>query len=213
MKHEIWTGGKCVGWLLAAVVCVAAAPVWAVPTYSFTDITHNNETNAMIGEAQLLMKVEGIPGQDVSFTFRNTGPLNCSICDVYFDDGSLLGLAALVRGEGVIFEQGANPPDLPGGNSISPPFEVTEGFLAQASAPHTPDHGVNPGEWLTIVFSLEDGQTYDVLDDLHSGDLRVGLHVQAFCRGGSESFVTGDVPPSSAFPCPVQWSWAPWGPA
>ena len=41
------------------------------------------------------------------------------------------------------------------------------------------------------MFSLEDGQTYDVLDDLDSGDLRVGLHVQAFCRGGSESFVTG----------------------
>ena len=122
MKHEIWTGGKCVGWLLAAVVCVAAAPVWAVPTYSFTDITHNNETNAMIGEAQLFMEVAPVGVGQVSFTFGNTGPLNCSICDVYFDDGSLLGLAALVPGEGVIFEQGANPPDLPGGKQHQPAF-------------------------------------------------------------------------------------------
>ena len=53
------------------------------------------------------------------------------------------------------------------------------------------------------MFDLKDGKTYsDVLDDLDSGDLRIGIHVQAFESGAGESFVNnGPVVPAPARCC------------
>jgi hypothetical protein len=75
-----------------------------------------------------------------------------------------------------------------------PAFNVTGMFKADADNP-SPAKGINPGEWLGIFFALQSGQTYaDVINDLATGELRVGLHVQAFSGGGSESFVNTPVP-------------------
>ncbi|HKJ24663.1 MAG TPA: hypothetical protein VKB65_07565, partial [Myxococcota bacterium] len=111
------------------------------------------------------------------------------ISEIYFDDGALLAIAAVVDGPGVDFEQDANPPNLPGGQNVSPPFQVTEGFLAQ-SVPAPSMNGAGPLEWVAIDFTLQGAQTYaDVLDDLDTGALRIGVHVIAYGSGGSESFV------------------------
>jgi hypothetical protein len=49
---------------------------------------------------------------------------------------------------------------------------------------------VNPGEYLAVLFSLQTGMTYqDVVNALNSEDLRIGIHVQGFANGGSESFI------------------------
>jgi hypothetical protein len=41
-----------------------------------------------------------------------------------------------------------------------------------------------------ITFDLINGGTVqDVLDELANGEIRVGIHVQGFATGGSESFV------------------------
>lgn len=128
------------------------------------------------------------------FHFRNAGPEASSISEVYFDDGSLLALSTVVDGPGVDFEPDANPPDLPGGENAVPPFQVTEGFLAQ-SVPSPSMNGVGPSEWVMIDFTLQGGQTYlDVVDDLTTGALRIGIHVIAFDSGGSESFINAPVP-------------------
>jgi hypothetical protein len=117
-----------------------------------------------------------------------------SVTDVYFDDGSLLGISSITNGPGVSFTQDASPPNLPGGNNISPPFQVTAGFLAD-SDPAVQPNGVNPGEWLKISFSLQSGGTFsDVINELSDGRLRIGIHVQGFSSGGSESFVNVPVP-------------------
>lgn len=71
-------------------------------------------------------------------------------------------------------------------------------FKADADNP-PPAKGVNPGETLGIFFALQGTQTYaDVVNELASGQLRVGLHVQAFDGGGSESFVNMPVPVPAA---------------
>ena len=50
--------------------------------------------------------------------------------------------------------------------------------------------GVNPGESLGILFDLQPGSAFgDVLAQLVSGELRIGIHVQGFASGGSESMV------------------------
>jgi hypothetical protein len=122
----------------------------------------------------------------VSFTFTNTGSEASSIADVYFDDGTLLGIASILDGTGVDFEEGASPANLPAGNTVG--FDVT--FAADSSPPVQPN-GVNPGEELTIIFDLLTGQDLaDTLAALVDGSLRIGLHVQGFeAEDGSESFV------------------------
>lgn len=130
----------------------------------------------------------------VDFVFYNNGPAPSSITDVYFDDGTLLGIAAIVNGTGVKFSQYATPSNLPGGNAIYPPFITTQGFSADSDKP-VQINGVNPGEWLIIRFNLSGSYTLsDTLSALQYGSLRIGIHVQGFASGGSESFVNNPTP-------------------
>ncbi len=180
------------------VFTLMAAQAQATPTtLGFFNITGNSAINA--GTAtQYTVEVQDLGGGRVSFTFRNTGPAASSITDVYFDDGALLGIASITNGPGVSFSQGASPGNLPGGNSISPPFVTTAGFLAD-SDPAVQPNGVNPGEFLQILFDLRTGTNFnDVLADLTTGALRIGIHVQGFADGGSESFVNVPLPEPAA---------------
>jgi len=163
-------------------------------TIGFDCLTGNLAGDCAIGEAQLTVEVKDQGAGVVRFHFRNAGPEASSISEVYFDDGSLLALSTVTDGPGVDFEPDASPPDLPGGENAVPPFQVTEGFLAQ-SVPSPSMNGVGPSEWVMIDFTLQGGQTYlDVVDDLTTGALRIGIHVIAFDSGGSESFINTPVP-------------------
>jgi len=177
--------------ITAALVARSPAHAVAEQWFSFnTSCTNNDAGNVATGAAQLYVRVTAGPGANqVTFHFINIGPNASSIADVYFDDGSLLGIASIVDGPGVDFEQDASPGNLPGGNNCVPDFEVTEGFSADSEPPSQPN-GVNPTEWLDITFDLQAGMTFDdVVAQLNSGALRIGLHVQGFANGLSDSFI------------------------
>ena len=187
--------------VLSFVVALAglyAGPAAADVVLSFDAVSANSVDDVTTGEAQFSVTVSPGPSSNqVSFTFNNTGLLASSITDVYFDDGTLLGIATITDGAGVDFEQGASPPNLPSGNNASPPFVAT--FTADSKPPAQPN-GVNPGEFVTIVFNLQSGLDFDdVVAALNlggaTGGLRIGIHVQGFDRGGSESF--GNNPPNN----------------
>jgi len=186
---------------LVLTIIIAAAltlpmPVSAQVTYSFENITNNSATNAAIGENQLFVDVSDAGSGQVLFTIQNIGPEASSITDVYFYDGALLSLAAINNTAGVQFSQGSTPPNLPGGTNIIPNFVVTAGLSADSDSPVQPN-GVNPGESLGITFDLQGGSTFnDVLNGLDDGSLRVGIHVQGFADGASESFVNDGVIPT-----------------
>ena len=104
--------------------------------------------------------------------------------------------------------QGAKPENLPGGELLSPDFEVTGGFLVDSdpsgksliSKVYKP--GVEPGQFLGILFNLptidagfeRDTSFSDVIEGLRNSNLRIGLHVRGFDDGGSESFVNNPEP-------------------
>jgi hypothetical protein len=192
---------------ITAIVLTAgvllAAPAYAGLILGFDNVTSNSAADVATGEAQLFVEVNDLGGNQVSFRFFNTGPNASSITDVYFDDGTLLGIASISdSGGGVAFSQGASPGNLPGGATIN--FNTSAGFSADSDPPVQPN-GVNPGEWLTIVFNLINGQTYaDTINALNLslaspgtdvfGGLRIGIHVQGFAGGGSESFVNNGPP-------------------
>lgn len=176
-------------WTLFAAIAAAWSSTAAAATFGFYSITNNSLIDAGIGEAQFFVDVTN-GNQSATFTFRNEGPLPAVITEIYFDDGSLLGIASIFDNPpSVDYVQGANPPDLPGANNISPPFQVTAGFLAEPVMP--PFHsGVGPGEQVAIVFDLVNGGTLqDVIDEIVDGTLRIGIRGQGFDGGGSEAFV------------------------
>jgi hypothetical protein len=175
------------------------APLARADTFGFGCISDNNAINCATGEAQLFVDVAAGPGANqVRFDFGNLGPLPSSIADVYFEDGTLLGIALIINGAGVDFSQGASPGDLPSGNLATPPFSATVGFTADSNPPAQPN-GVNPGESLGIVFDLINGQDFDdTIAALGDGSLRIGIHVQGFDGGGSEAFVNN--PPNGGPP-------------
>lgn len=212
----ISTGGLfrrsfCALTLIAGVSLGGVSVASAAPTVTlgFDNITGNNAVDAANGEGQLFVDVVDLdPTGQVRFNFRNIGPEAMSITDVFFDDGSLLGIASLVDADdgsggdsNVDFSEGASPPSLPGGNTID--FNTSADFLADSDAPITAN-GVQPGQSLGVIFDLQSGQGFqDVLDALDlarnnpgvdvTGGLRIGIHVQGFDGGGSEGFVNNGV--------------------
>ncbi len=185
---------------LAASVALAGATSAAALTYNFTNVTNNNATNAAAGAAQLSVDVTDAGAGKVAFTFNNAGPLASSITDIYWDDqsGSLGTRGAITASTGVSYSWGASPGNLPGGNTIG--FSVSpRGAAADSDTPIQP-MGVNPGEWVKLIWSLASGKTYaDVLAALNfggdrAGSMRIGIHVQGFSNGGSESFVNSTPP-------------------
>lgn len=195
--------------ILILIVCLIAAPTEA-DLYSFAQITNNTSTS--VG-AQLCVDVSSYGTNQVLFRFYNDGPagslydvavpIYSSICDVYFDDGALLGIAAIDNPTGVSFFQFATPKNLCGGQNLSPPFETTSGFSADSDSPVQPN-GVNPGEYVGIVFNLEPNKDFDdVISAINLGfsnpwledSLRIGIHVQAIgISGNSDSFIMTPVP-------------------
>ena len=168
-------------------VLVVAAGLASAQTYGFDCVTHNSAANCAAGEAQILVDLGSALATQARFTFTNVGTTAMSLTDVYFDDGTLLGIAAVTGSSGVSFSQFASPGNLPGGNAIG--FQTTAGFSADSNPPVQPN-GVNPGESLSILFDLKPGRSFaEIAGDLASGALRIGVHVQGYGGGGSESFV------------------------
>lgn len=183
------------------VATIIGLTLWAgqasADSFSFDNITANNLGNAAIGEAQLSMDVTW-DGTFAVFKFSNSGPEASSITDIYFDDDVPMLLFADFNesGLGVDFSEGASPSNLPGGNTYS----FTSDYAYDSDPPAQPN-GVNPGEWLEIVFNLSNGYTFqNILDSLYDDTMRVGIHVQGFENGGSESFIAdpGDPVPEPA---------------
>jgi hypothetical protein len=180
--------------------CLVLLGAWlpenaAAVTYTFNGITNNNAGDTTVGETQLSVNVTDAGGGLVRFELLNAGPAASSITDIYFDDAGLFAdLNTIQESAGVSFSEGASPGNLPGGNSITPKFTVTTGLLADSDPPVQPN-GVNPGEWVAVYLALAAGQTFaDVLADLADLSLRIGIHVQGFFGGGSESFINNPSP-------------------
>lgn len=173
---------------IAIVVMVACGQVFAA-SYGFTNITLNDPTNAAIGETQLSMSVFD-HGSQALFEFYNIGEEACSITQIYFDDSvlSLLDSIAYIDDSdpGVSFSEGASPPNLPGRNAVG---GFTVSFSISPDAPTQPN-GVNPDETVGIMFNLGSTSSFnELITGVNHADLRVGMHVQGFESGGSESYI------------------------
>ena len=203
-KKTDWRSSRLCVLLLLLVSLPGAVRADLSSTYGFARISNNGAVD--VGP-QLLVDVISndayAAANQVLFKFRNEGPVASSICDVYFDDGTLLGMAGVIDSSGTSFSQGARPRDFPGGAALSPAFETTADFSADSDSPPQPN-GVNPGEWVGIIFNLKPGKTFaSVIEAIGLGlsnpwdenSLRIGIHVQGLPDNDeSDLFLHAPVP-------------------
>lgn len=203
--------------LLGALLAVGgfAIPAQAGLTYGFTHLVEEGDgpselANGAIGESQLWVDVDPFGSNQVLFTFRNEGSEVCFIAGVYFYDGALLGISELIDSDdpdggpygdaGVDFTEdetdAVNPKDLPGAKKLVAGYGLD--LLDAADNDPGAINGVNPGEWLGVVFDLlppPPDYTYsDVIAGLNSRDILIGIKVQGFADGGSEAFYNNPEP-------------------
>ena len=182
--------------VVVSMICVSGVQAGLdTETYNFINITNNNAADASAGEGQISVMVSDHGAGQVSFKFLNEGPADCVITEIYFQDGSILDFASINESLAEVdFKEDevgdVSPKNLPGGKSIDPAFIATTAFSIEPVNPE-PTWGVNPGEWVEIVYTLKPGKTYDhIIQELNDQTLRIGIHVQGFESGGSESFIT-----------------------
>lgn len=183
------------GALWLALLATAALPAASFGIVTgFTGITNNNAASTAAGETQLWVDITSPQANQVLFTFGNTGTAQSTITQIYFEQGPLSDLLQIIN-SGTAFQE-TGPGVLPGGNGQPVSFQTM--FEADANNPR-PKNGVNNGpavggDTVGLLFSLASQKTYqDVLNQLDDGQLRIGLHVQNFANGYSESFI--DQPP------------------
>lgn len=204
------------GAALAAMLFICGSA--SAATLRFGGVPGSTGTNNDSGEQQLTVDIFS-PSTDpvregnfIAFLFKNIGSAQSTITDIYFDDGTILGLATIVDDpdNGVDFGQPVEPPNLPGGQNLTPPFEATQAFSVgnePGVANGIDNDPEGDGESLTLIFELLPGLTFDdTLAALLDGTLRIGLHVQNFADGGSASFV--NLPPGTPVPLPAPASLA-----
>ncbi len=149
------------------------SPAEAGFTYGFAGITNNNAGDVAIGEHQIKVDFASRRKNRVRVRFDNQGMDASSITDVYFDDslGVFDSIRTIKKTDGVSFS------------------ESTLGLNADSDPP-VQINGVNPGEKLVLIMQIAAGSNFnDVVNAINSSALRVGIHVQGFASGGSESFV------------------------
>lgn len=131
----------------------------------------------------------------VQFRFTNNVGIASSITDIYFDDKNLPSIAlpmTIQASAGVAFSKDATPANLPGGNAVS----FTADFSADSNSPIIANGINNKDEWLNIIFNYAAGASLaTVQSQLQSGELVIGLHVQAVAPNGSSvSYYSTNVP-------------------
>lgn len=166
---------------IAIVLLTIASTSQANYVYNFQAFGGNGQDVSIPG---LNLSVEVYAdGTGVAFKFQNSSSISSAICDIYYDDGDLLGISSLNWGtqNEVRFSAGASPSNLPGGNNLTPKFETSspaEHFNADSDSPVS-KNGISPGEWLIIKFNLINGGSFsNVISQLNSGEIRIGLHIQ-----------------------------------
>jgi PEP-CTERM motif len=162
--------------VLSAVLLAALGSAHAQSASgSFDCITLNSTGSCSQGESSLSWVWDG----SSMFTIFNAAG-GGHVSEVYFDldVGTSASFNLAASSSGVLFSPGANPPSLPGGNTVA--FSSDAAF----DSPNGNSGGINGGEWAAFTVTGTSGAM----------DFLSGLHVRSLFNGQSESFVTVTTP-------------------
>jgi hypothetical protein len=195
VKFGSWKiGAVCALALSAAFVCQANV------IYDFK--IFNNDYWSSDKQLNFTVAISDEGQNKVGFLFENASLKNSSITAVYFDTGSLFKSAEKIIGSsGVSFS--ATAKSLPAGGELKPAFPKKPFFAADADSP-PPKNGINPGEWLKIIFALNAKESFDsLIKQITTGSSRIGLHIQSLPDGSSVSAINDTTVKPPAIPEPA----------
>jgi hypothetical protein len=178
---------------LLAVACVAAvSAVSAAPAsaFNFSNIAGGDPVgDAYANNFGFTLDNQGGLAVFNIFNFGNPSANNMFIAGVFFDDNGYLSSSSApwvnVSNVGeVAFSGGASNAQLPqGGKSFSTDYA----FFSNNGAGNA--FGIQGGEKLGLTFAANYN---NVLAALNSGELKIGLHVQALPNGASDSYISSN---------------------
>ncbi len=172
---------------LGVMIGILLPSLCGATIYPFTIFTNNGNFNDDPGINIYMDVTNG--GSVAEFTFYNDSTIQNSVTNIYFDDGPIIGSTMnIINGPGTLFAEDG-PTNLPSGNTIG--FSADREFNIGAE-PAPPANGINnigAGEWATVQLDLVGFTLQDVLNALNDTSLRVGIHIQDFTDGSSESAV------------------------
>ncbi|MCF8044095.1 MAG: PEP-CTERM sorting domain-containing protein [Desulfarculaceae bacterium] len=183
---------KLAPFIMALCLLALALPAWADGIspldIGFSRITGNSSQG---DDVKLNLNVSQVDANTMQFTLSNLSGIESVVSEIYFQDlGGMISRYQILNEQNtgkVLFEDGANPGSLPGGNDIS----FSTSYAMQADNP-SPKYGINPNEALVIYVDLGEGVTVaTLLAGLNSGNVRIGAHVQSIAGGTSDSYVSG----------------------
>lgn len=177
---------------LAAMALLLSAINTNAATINFIGVNANEADVS----AQLSMDVTQV-GNNVDFKIINAaGGVSAFVGHIYFDflNTNLFTSLTQTGQLGTVSFTGdaSSSQNFPEGNNIA--------FTTDADADRNggASNGINIGEYLILSAVLS--SSADVVDLLNTGGLRVGLHMQGYASGGSDSYVSGT---PSAVPVPA----------
>lgn len=165
-----------------AVVLAACSSAASAATYGFTCITSGLPCTTVGDTDQILVDITNPMNNEVRFFFTNdAGGLDTNVRNIYWDS-SLLSYSSptIANGPGTDFVANGNPPDLPVGNTLTPPFQSD--FNVSATAP-APFNGIGLGEQLAVTLMLAPNVSFQEFLASIGDESRIGLNLVAF--GGS----------------------------
>jgi hypothetical protein len=184
----------CKKYVFALLVILALnALTYANPIYDFHIFNNAVYENDSRLNFTMTVSDEGIVGskQKIGFTFSNNSTISSSITDIYFDthpdicSSLVFSNVSIVESAGVSFSKNACPATLPGGNRLMPTFDKYPEYSVDSDSPIS-FNGINPNEWLKLVFTLKSDKTIDDVADELAGNggcknknLRVGIFIQS----------------------------------
>lgn len=183
--------------LRTILLAFGALSIASADVLDFTCITNNTGScQANIAPNFQATVTDGGAGT-VNFLFTNTDPVGV-ISQIYFDQGTTanwfgsISITAL-SGTQVGFHSGANPANLPAGNTVAFTADFSAG--ANSGPGGVIANSVAAGETITLTGTLLTGLTFgDFIAGLSTtatdpSGFRVGIHAQNYGGGLSEALV------------------------
>ncbi len=201
--------------LLIAVLLVGfAGTVKATPiTVDFTKITNNNPGTDISSQLGLTIYdatdaatataanswnlLTQLGSNQFLFVFTNNVGIASNLTEIYVDNGPLTTPASVNNSLSGTTDfnttfGGMNPANLPGGNTIVPPF-IADALLSVDSV-NGNGNGIDAStDALGLIYTVSSGGLDTIQAALDDGSLRFGLHVRSIggSSGQSDAFVNG----------------------
>lgn len=196
---------------LIAGLLLAGQASAATYEFNLSAYTNNSGNTAGINSVATLSAT----ADTFSITLTNNSSLGV-ISAFYLESGAALaglGSATIHNAPGVGFSAGSSPPNPGGGIQHTPGGSWSGNFFSMDADPAPPFNGINPGESLTVTFSILPSGGFSLLalvDALNSHQVRMAQHYIAWTGGKSEWLVNGsskEQPPLVVVPLPPA-AWA-----